>query len=73
MSNTIKYFQYAQEVSKKIGWLPEVIYTQWQVETAHFTSKNFKKNNNIAGQHGIQAYLLVAEEQLDLKMKEGII
>jgi len=50
VSNTIKYFQYAQEVSKKIGWLPEVIYTQWQVETAHFTSKNFKKNNNIAGQ-----------------------
>ncbi|WP_235822208.1 glucosaminidase domain-containing protein [Gottfriedia luciferensis] len=50
MSNTVKYFQLAQEVSKKIGWLPEVIYTQWQVETAHFTSKNFKKNNNIAGQ-----------------------
>ncbi|QKE72719.1 hypothetical protein HPK19_07805 [Arthrobacter citreus] len=50
MSNTVKYFQLAQEVSKRIGWLTEVIYTQWQVETAHFTSNNFKKNNNIAGQ-----------------------
>ncbi|WP_088041056.1 glucosaminidase domain-containing protein [Bacillus sp. EAC] len=50
MSNTVKYLLLAQEASNKIGWLPEVIFTQWQVETAHFTSNNFKKNNNIAGQ-----------------------
>jgi len=50
VSNTVKYLLLAQEASKKIGWLPEVIFTQWQVETAHFTSNNFKKNNNIAGQ-----------------------
>ncbi|PGS46818.1 hypothetical protein COC46_20545 [Bacillus sp. AFS041924] len=51
LSNTVKHFKYPNEVSKKIGWLlAEVIFTQWQVETAHFTSKNFKKNNNFAGQ-----------------------
>lgn len=44
------YLKLAEDASKKIGWLPEVIFTQWQLETANFTSNNFIKNNNIAGQ-----------------------
>jgi murein L,D-transpeptidase YcbB/YkuD len=44
------YYLLAIGASKKVGWLPEVIFTQWQVETGHFTSNNFIKNNNIAGQ-----------------------
>ncbi|NOU68404.1 hypothetical protein GC096_30720 [Paenibacillus sp. LMG 31461] len=40
----------AKEASAIIGWFPTVIFAQWQHETAHFTSSNFTKNNNIAGQ-----------------------
>jgi len=50
MKDVQKYYQLAIEASKIIEWLPEVILSQWQVETAHFTSNNFLKNNNIAGQ-----------------------
>lgn len=40
----------AKEASTIIGWFPTVIFAQWQHETGHFTSSNFTKNNNIAGQ-----------------------
>ncbi|CAH1203017.1 hypothetical protein PAECIP111891_02202 [Paenibacillus allorhizoplanae] len=40
----------AKEASSIIGWFPTVIFAQWQHETGHFTSSNFTKNNNIAGQ-----------------------
>jgi hypothetical protein len=38
------------KASKKLGWLPQVIFTHWYHETAGFTSHNLKSNNNIAGQ-----------------------
>jgi hypothetical protein len=44
------WYEQAVNTSKKIGWLPQVIMSQWIVETAHFTSKNFVINRNIAGQ-----------------------
>ena len=50
MTDLNYWYKKAIEASEQTGWLPEVIFTQWQVETAHFTSDNFKKNNNLAGQ-----------------------
>lgn len=50
MSEETKFYKLAIEASKKTGWFPEVIFTQWQVETGHFKSENLRKNNNIAGQ-----------------------
>jgi hypothetical protein len=44
------WYEQAIKASKKVGWLPQVIMTQWIVETAHFSSKNFVVNRNIAGQ-----------------------
>ena len=44
------YWEKAKRAALLVHWFPEVILTQWMVETAHFTSNNFKKNNNIAGQ-----------------------
>lgn len=48
--NKFYWWQKAQEASALVGWLPTVIFAQWQVETGHFTSPNFVNNNNIAGQ-----------------------
>jgi hypothetical protein len=51
MSTNYDYwYEQAIKTSKVIGWLPQVIMSQWIVETAHFTSKNFVNNRNIAGQ-----------------------
>jgi hypothetical protein len=50
MANEAKYWILANKAAKAIGWLPETIFTQWAWETAHFTSANLLKNNNIAGQ-----------------------
>jgi len=44
------FWIHAKKAAKLIGWFPEVVLTQWMVETGHFKSNNFKKNNNIAGQ-----------------------
>jgi hypothetical protein len=44
------WYEQAQKASAKLGWLPEVILSQWIVETDHFTSHNFVVNHNIAGQ-----------------------
>jgi hypothetical protein len=44
------WYEQAVKVSAKIGWLPQVIMSQWIVETGHFTSHNFVVNRNIAGQ-----------------------
>lgn len=44
------YWVFAQKASELSGWDPYLILSQWQLESAHFTSNNFLKNNNIAGQ-----------------------
>jgi hypothetical protein len=49
MANEAKYWILANEAAKQIGWLPEVIFTQWSWETARFTSHILQTNNNIAG------------------------
>lgn len=50
MTNEAKYWILANQAAKEIGWKAETIYSQWVWETAHFTSNNLVKNNNIAGQ-----------------------
>jgi peptidoglycan hydrolase-like protein with peptidoglycan-binding domain len=50
MTSETKYWALANKAAKETGWFPETIYTQWAWETAHFTSNNLIKNNNIAGQ-----------------------
>jgi hypothetical protein len=45
-----KYIEWAKRAAKELGWLPEVIYSQWALETGWFKSNNFLTNNNIAGQ-----------------------
>lgn len=50
MANEAKYWILANKAAKKLGWLPETIFTQWAWETSHFTSHNLLENNNIAGQ-----------------------
>jgi hypothetical protein len=50
---TVNYeYWYEQSIkaAKQLGWLPQVIMSQWIVETNHFTSHNFVENRNIAGQ-----------------------
>lgn len=44
------YWAFAQRAAKETGWDPVFIYSQWQHETADFTSNVFRKNNNLAGQ-----------------------
>lgn len=45
-----KYWKDALEASKQTGWHPIFIMSQWEIETTHFTSANFRNNNNLAGQ-----------------------
>jgi hypothetical protein len=44
------YWKQAQKTASILGWDSLLIYSQWQLETGHFSSNNFKNNNNIAGQ-----------------------
>lgn len=44
------YWQWALDASAGTGWDPIFILAQWRHETGNFTSSNFVKNNNIAGQ-----------------------
>lgn len=50
MANEAKFWILANQAAKETGWKAETIFTQWQWETAHFTSSNLRNNNNIAGQ-----------------------
>lgn len=50
MTTEEKYWLLANKAAKETGWKAETIFTQWQWETAHFTSSNLRNNNNIAGQ-----------------------
>ena len=44
------YWALANVAAQQTGWHPLFIYSQWQVETGHFKSRNFRENNNLAGQ-----------------------
>ena len=44
------YWKMAQEAGKQTGWDPIFIYSQWEIETGHFTSNVLRNDNNIAGQ-----------------------
>ncbi|PGK51556.1 hypothetical protein CN918_27580 [Priestia megaterium] len=44
------YWAYANVAAQQTGWSALFIYSQWQIESAHFTSPNFRNNNNLAGQ-----------------------
>lgn len=50
MAERPPYYDDAIRAANVIGWDPDVVYAQWRWETGHFTSQNFKQNNNIAGQ-----------------------
>jgi hypothetical protein len=43
-------YAWACEAAKQIGWLPQVVFSQWVHETGWFKSNNFKNNKNLAGQ-----------------------
>jgi murein DD-endopeptidase MepM/ murein hydrolase activator NlpD len=43
-------WNWALKASRETGWSPILILSQWQIETAHFSSDNFLNNHNIAGQ-----------------------
>lgn len=60
----------AKEASAIIGWFLTVVFAQWQHETGHFTSSDFTKNNNIAGQTW-QSYMSLSMKGSERPSIEG--
>jgi hypothetical protein len=50
MADESQYYEQAKQASLKTGIDADLIFAQWQIESAHFTSPNFRNNNNLAGQ-----------------------